>query len=114
VIDHKDQRYETVGDWQHIGDDVVISVSKMNPDSEFLVAVHEFIEQYLCKAFGVTQQVVDTWDMEHGIDLEANEPGDDPLAPYHAQHLVATQVEKDLCFALGLSWEDHCKVIDSL
>jgi hypothetical protein len=40
-------------------------------------------------------------------DWREREPGDDPGAPYHAQHLFATKIEKQLANALGVDWKAY-------
>ena len=89
TVDH--QRYPTAGDWPLKHDGLHIFVSRMSDQRyEFLVAMHEAIEAYLCKHDGVSQAAVDRFDQayEHrrkpGDD---SEPGDNPKAPYHKQHI---------------------------
>jgi len=89
-------------------------------DSEFLVAIHEVIEAWLCKKAGITAEQVDEFDMNYAkqpdFDLrtECKEPGDDPRAPYHVQHLIAQSIEMMLCAQLGIKWEDHCKAVEEV
>ena len=65
TIPHEEQRYPTVGDWVVNGDNLYISVSKMSdPRYELLVAVHELVEVLLCKERGISQVLVDKFDME--------------------------------------------------
>ena len=110
-IPHSSQRYNTCGDWMtESKNELTVLVSECTDDSEFLVAIHELVEAYLCKKAGITQEMVDAFDLAY----EGNEPGDNPYAPYHAQHKIAERVEKDLCFALGLTWEEHERIIDGL
>jgi hypothetical protein len=118
TVDHKDQRYDTVGDWQtgnpikqafkHGPDDDIlfIRVSRMADwRSEALVAVHELVEALLCRQAGITAEVVDAWDM--GPGKGPDEPGDDPRAPYHELHKTALALERQLCWELGLKWSGH-------
>jgi hypothetical protein len=72
---------------------VVITVSRM-PDEryEFLVGLHELIEAYLCKTRGISEASVTAFDTGVGANLD--EPGDDPRAPYHNEHVFATKVER--------------------
>lgn len=121
TVDHKDQRYDTVGDWQtgvtlHVRDadeswdptpvDLLIRISRM-PDwrSEALVAVHELVEAVLCQHAGITAEAVDSWDMGPGKDMD--EPGDDPSAPYHGPHMAADAIERQLASALDVDWTEH-------
>ena len=70
-----------------------------------LVAVHELVEALACNVAGVTQEAVDEFDMGAGSVLE--EPGMDPAAPYHQQHIAATVVEMVLASVLGVDWAEY-------
>ncbi len=81
-----------------------------NDDYAVLVGIHELVEVWLCKKHGITDEAVTAFDMA----FEANrpecsiaEPGDDRSAPYAAEHCTATAVERLMCVALGLSWQDY-------
>lgn len=118
TIPHKDQRYETVGDWFWEDGDLRIRVSELgNWKYEACVAVHELVEVLLCKSDGVQQQDVDAFDMQYEKDRQEgdeSEPGDDNLAPYRKQHCVATGVERVLAAELGLSWKEYDAAINAL
>lgn len=126
TVDHKDQRYDTVGDWyyEHTiqdGECLIIKVSKMSDwRYEFLVAAHELVEVVLCRHAGISQKVVDNFDMRFE-DKRAesktdnfDEPGDEPNAPYRFQHCIATGVERLLAGILGVSWKKYEAEINSL
>jgi len=112
TIPHKEQRYETVGDWQFLGDDLTIRVSGMDHVAmkseqsyyEFLIGIHELIEAVLCKAYGITQEQVDYFDMSHP---DAEEPGALIDAPYYRQHLLASVIEHILADELGIDWNEY-------
>lgn len=137
TIPHKEQRYETVGDWwfeykntsakPYTGDSEInplapssleIRVSDLgNPYMEACVKVHELIEVILCAHRGITQEQVDKFDN----DFEANrqpdnfdEPGDDPSAPYRKEHCFATGIERLLVAELGLDWKEYEEAINNL
>jgi hypothetical protein len=121
IIPHDQQRYDTVGDWQFIGDDLIIKVSKLFPlpleDSslpfsyeEFLIGIHELIEAILCKAYGIKEEDVDKFDMSHE---DHPDPGSLIDAPYYRQHLIATIIERMLASELDVNWEAYEEVIDS-
>ena len=42
------------------------------------------------------------------------EPGDDPHAPYHKQHQVATTCEKLIAEALEMDWEAYGRAVEKL
>ena len=111
-IPHKKQRYETCGDWYKDKKGVMqIRVSDCGSEtSEFAVALHEVVEQYLCRLTGVTQKQVDDFDKAwnaDGGDNENDEPGDDPKAPYFEQHKVATKIERIIIKACDVKWSEH-------
>ena len=122
VIPHKMQRYETVGDWGFLPDgSLEILVSKMSDwRYEMLVAVHELVEVLLCKVAGVTQESVDAFDIafemqrEKSLTLDTREPGDEPDAPYHVQHCLATGVERIVAAFMGVKWSVYETEINSL
>jgi hypothetical protein len=116
TISQEEQRYATIGDWQFVkanGDQLNVKVSNLgNEDSEFLIAIHELVEAYLCRKAGVTTEQVDEFDMHYdekfgnsGID----EPGENPNAPYFMQHFAADIIERTLASFLGVNWLDHEK-----
>ena len=108
VIPEKQQRYDTVGDWQWSDNTLEIRVSREVADDDpryaMLVFVHELIEALLCRATGVSTAQVDAFDMSH---LQADEPGADPSAPYHRQHVAAEAAERALAEQLGVKWQDY-------
>src|SRR5208337_252360 len=115
TIDHKDQRYETVGDWQPLmGPNLLITVSDLgNPKMNALVAIHELIEALLCKFNDpeITTEIVDSFDMSHE---NLDEPGESSEAPYHLQHTRATIIEKLLSDWLKIDWDEYEKRIQEL
>ena len=112
TIEHKDQRYDTVGDWQFIGDDLVIKVSKLGDEQmEFLVGLHELVEAYLCKAFGISESLVDSFDK---ANPDSPEPGALPGSPYYRQHFLATIVERTVANELDVNWDDYEAVIETM
>lgn len=114
TISHRDQRYDTIGDWQidHDNNAIIIRVSDMKDwKKEALVAVHELIEVILCEARGITEHKVDNFDFNFKGD---GEPGDDPDAPYCKEHFTATNFERLLAHELEIDWTDYELTIDSL
>src|SRR5215472_14764900 len=64
TIPHKEQLYDTVGDWWCSKPDILhITVSRMsNTDYEWLVGIHEQIEAELCIKAGVEGEDVTAFD----------------------------------------------------
>lgn len=127
TIPHEWQRYNTVGDWYlsstRIKDfdqkgTLNIRVSIMSDwRFEALVALHELIEALLCARAGITPKQVDDFDLAFEAKRkpgDKSEPGDDPLAPYFAQHQAAGQIEREFAGYLGVNWEAYKKEVDSL
>jgi len=95
-------RYDTWGDWYYddVGNlhiDVANNIGQLPTENhQLLVALHEFVEVWLCKEDGVTQEQVDEFDMETYPTLllpDDLEPGDHELAPYRSQHRKAAIIE---------------------
>ena len=92
-------RYSTVGDFPSYDR---IEVADMgNKNYEFAIAIHELVESRLCEEHGITTDQIDLFDMGWKGD---GEPGDDPSAPYHKEHVAATEVEIAVCKALGIDF----------
>lgn len=114
TISHRAQRYDTVGDWFYQPERATlrICVSKMPDDRyEFLVALHELIEQRLCEHDGISQEGVDAYDKAH---LDSDSPGDEADAPYRAQHEFATAVEMLVAQRLGVDWKAYDDAVKAL
>lgn len=117
IIPHTQQRYPTAGDWQvkttTLGPYLHLHVSAMpDPRMEQALIIHELVEAFLCYNAGISTEVVDAFDTGPGAYL--TDPGNDPVAPYHDQHLVATDIERRFVAAAGLSWEDYEAALDNL
>lgn len=111
-IPHKDQRYDTCGDYQDFTSHIYISVSELPDKREMLlIAIHELIEWALCDANWprITNETIDAFDLAYRGDRE---PGDDTNAPYYTQHQIATGIERILAADMGVPWavyEGHIK-----
>ena len=111
-IQPENHRYSTCGDWLYDAEShtVEVRVSLMGDwRSELAVAIHEALEAVACVAADVSEVDVTVFDelfnrAEHN---DNEEPGDDPKAPYHKQHVAATAVEKSVCQSLELYWDFH-------
>ena len=87
-----------------------------NKDMELLVAIHELIEQRLCEKRNIPESAITAFDMEFETANkgEYDEPGLDPSAPYHKEHMVADAFERAAAIALGVDWNDYEAAIDKL
>jgi hypothetical protein len=120
IVRHIDQRYNTVGDYIYNpfihGIDIFISDTH-NQDYNFLLAVHEMIESYLCWKRKISFEAIDKFDIdfEHRRDKKGiEEPGNDKKAPYYNEHQFAEKIEQLVCKELGIKWADYEKAIDHL
>lgn len=115
-IPHSAQRYDTCGDWLAKDDSISIRVSKTSRSRlDLLLAIHELVEAWECHTSGISTEAVDRFDTaEDWADRGYSEPGDDPAAPYHAQHMVAMRIERLAAETLGVSWNDYSQVIQRL
>ena len=113
TIAHAEQRYNTVGDWTHDGETVVIRVSDLGDwKFNFLVALHELVEWAVCKDKCVAETDVDRFDMAYAGSCD--EPGDDIDAPYWFGHQVASGIERTASAALGVDWHVYEKAVTGL
>ena len=100
-----ENRYVTHGDWvNHNGSLHITSTSYGNKNGSFLVALHELVEAWLCNHDGIDEKDVMAWDLCHP---DADEPAEVEGSLYRKQHDVAIAVEKLVCEAMGIDWENH-------
>ena len=112
TIPHEEQNYSTVGNYFDIDDEKYILVSETgNDDYNFLISLHEFIEEHLTRRKGITEQIITKWDLEHP---EAIEPGEVNGCPYFSEHQIATNVEKFLCDLMGYTWQEYTDALSKL
>ena len=119
VIPHERQSYRTVGDYWETLKSFEIRVSRVNKsDYEYLVAFHEFVELYLCHKHGVDFQEITSFDKffqeetDKGLHNPGDEPGDDPRAPYHKEHMFASKLEKMMGDELGVDMVKYEETLD--
>jgi hypothetical protein len=125
-VPHKDQRYDTCGDWHYApaywesmsepnglpSDCIFINVSQLKDRKEMiLIAIHELIEAVLCEAKGITQAQVDefdlSWEHMNKVHQTDKEPGDHHEAPYYHAHQIASGIERILAAELGVDWSSY-------
>jgi hypothetical protein len=115
VIPHREQRYDTSGDyymneleyWE-------FCISEMEADYEFLVLIHELTEWYLTQKHGIAETDITKFDTID-VDIEYhNDPGRSPRAPYHKEHMFAERIEKTLAKELDVNWNIYCNYFKKL
>ena len=118
TVPHDQQRYETCGDWEWNGDTLNIRVSELGDwRMELGVGLHEAVEAALCRHLGITQEVVDAFDLNYEVGRQLgdlSEPGDEPNCPYARPHCIGTAVERMLLPYFGLTWGEYEDAINSL
>lgn len=119
TLPFSNMRYATCGDWLAGPDgSFEVLVAEMgDADSEFLVALHELVEAYLCRKAEVTDEVVTAFDKAFEAKRRpgnTDEPGDEPDAPYRQQHRTATLVEMIVADAAGVDWKKHEANVNAL
>jgi hypothetical protein len=123
TIPHSHHRYKgTVGDYFADKKGIEqVRVSKMsNWRYEYLVAIHELIEDFLCQHRGIKESDITRFDKqfererEKGLHSPEAECGDSMDAPYFIEHQFATKIEKMLAEQLGVSWEKYSNEIITL
>ena len=119
AIPHKQQRYETSGDYEEIDEDCTdITISELKDwRYEALIAFHELAEYVLTKHRKIPVKKIDSFDIAFENKRKKgnlDEPGDDPKAPYFKEHQFSTKVEKMLAKELKVNWRDYTKAVNSL
>lgn len=123
TIPHAEQRYPTVGDYWHptlVGGTKTteIRISEMpSDDFEFLVAMHELVEMWLCKKRGITVEAIDKFDIAFEASRpegNTDEPGDDLKAPYHKEHVFATWIERLIAHELSVNLDEYNNAVNAL
>ncbi len=114
-IEHREQRYNTIGDWW-IHDGVLhVRISRLPLLSSMVaVAVHEIVEAILCYLAGIEEYRVSAFDAYIERNKIIVEPGDHPRAPYHLQHGFATACERIIVAAAGTNWHLHESSMDDV
>lgn len=110
-ISVKDRRYETVGDYFHKNGNLVVSVCDTgNDDYNFLIAMHELIEEYLTRKRGISELSILEFDRQYEDNRvigDDSEPGDSKDAPYQREHRFAENIERVICHEIGINWFDY-------
>jgi hypothetical protein len=117
TIPAKDQRYITAGDYYEKDGEIHFKITNQaNEDYEFMIAVHELIEEYLIRKAGLTHKQIDDYDFaweekeKKGL-TKASQPGDEEDCPYKDQHVFATIIEGLLATQLGIDFQKYDKEI---
>lgn len=120
TIPYREQRYETCGDyWIDEAGDVQFRVNDMgNEDYEFLVRIHEEIEEHLTRRRGLKEPDIMAFDVAWEKEREAGkhapdaEPGHDPRAPYNREHVLSENIERQLAHFMGIAWPTYEEAVN--
>ena len=112
TIKHKDQNYNTVGDYGENKEFWWVHISKMDKwQYEAMVLIHELVEMILTKHRRINWDKITKFDVNNP---QLEEPGLNKKAPYHKEHLFATKIEKSLCCELNLDWNKYDEAVTKL
>ncbi len=123
TIPHDFQEYATVGNYWRDADEcggatLEIRVSRMRDRRhEFLVALHELIEAFLCEWRQIPFARITRFDIEYEINRrkgQSEEPGASVRAPYRREHRFAERVERIVARELGVDWQEYDRAIARL
>lgn len=105
-IPHSEHRYPTLGDYWCAKDGTVFIRVSALPDwrYEFLIALHELIEEAVTRHRGIREPAIKAFDEAH---LDMDDPGMSPEAPYHREHVLATAIEMLVAQELGVVWSEY-------
>lgn len=123
TIPHHFQEYDTVGNyWRDAGEcgaEVIeIRVSRMRDRRyEFLVALHELIEAFLCDWRRIPFGKITRFDIEYESRRrkgEPAEPGASARAPYRREHQFAERMERIVARELEVDWLKYDRAVARL
>ena len=93
--------WNRVGDWTWKGERLEISVNDCSDERfEWLLAIHEITEAFLCKVRGISEASIDQFDIEHEGKWVPSGPG-------YPEHLIATGIEQILAGSSGVIWDKY-------
>lgn len=112
-IPYKKMRYATAGDYYTDADGTrhIFVASLNNEPMEAAIALHELIEMFVTESVGITEKEILAFDVTHP---ELNDPGDDPKAVYHWEHVFSGAIERLFCERMGIEWEEYSQAVDAL
>lgn len=122
TVPHSQNRNNQCGDYRYMPDgSLYVTVSSLNdPKMEWLIAMHEVIEEFLAKNDGISEEQINDYDIyyekrrEMGLVAEDSENGFAPDCIYKKYHTIATGIEMMLAAQLGVDWLQYNDKINSL
>lgn len=128
VIPHREQRYETCGDWWLDSEGTLqVRVSHLS-DARYsrLIFIHELVEFLLesQKCGGdlnaMEQLVKETdafdkaYEAKRRIDDDKSEPGCEPDCPVYQGHMAAAAIEQICAMILGVNYNEYTDEVAAL
>jgi hypothetical protein len=118
TIPIEEMRYDTVGDYYEESGIRQFRIADMkNEDYEFLVLIHEMIEEHLTRKRGISEESITAFDVEFEKNRKEgniDEPGHDINAPYHKEHVFAECIERLIAQELGVDWKKYDDTVNTL
>jgi len=106
-INHKNQLYNSDGDYYEHGKDWDVYISKMEDwRYSFACTIHELVEMALTKNNKINWKNITDFDIKHPKFLD---PGHHKDAPYHTEHMEAEKIEREIIKLFGLDWDTYEK-----
>ena len=97
IIPYKEMRYDTLGDYWISKNSIEIRIASHNKYGEKLerreiqgFILHELMELFIVMHRKIPIEAIDKFDMEY----KGSDPGMNPNAPYHREHMTAMEVEE--------------------
>lgn len=100
-------RYDDVGDYF---ENTIVSYDMNDDVINNAIMIHEFVEYLLIKSAGLTPEMIDKFDNDW--DFVDEHPEEYKL--YEKFHRMANKVERQFIENLGLNWESHEKIINTI
>ena len=93
-------------DWSFVGPEALEVRLPESDDWRYPAGrlIRALIEAFLCKAARVSREEIDAFD--HGFTGDG-EPGCDPNAPYHREHMLAELIERQFISNVGCEWRQY-------
>ncbi len=119
TIPYEQMRYKTAGDYYLDQDGTYqVRISSLSTQTrEMAVALHEIWEMFEVLVKGISFATIDQFDRKCENTRQpgnTDEPGDDPKAPYHQEHVRATGVERLFMAIVGENWQEYEKEVGEL
>jgi hypothetical protein len=97
IIPYAEMRYPSLGDYWIDGDNIEVRISGNRKNGEALdereiagIILHELTELFIVLHRGIDMDAITVYDKAY----KGSDPGTNPKAPYHREHMTAMEVEE--------------------